>query len=143
MKLILTLLFAMSLHVAFAQSEKEVEKAIQDLRTAMLAEDADALRKLTSKNLSYGHSSGVIENQEAFIEVFASKKSDYQKWDISNQEISFPRKDLAIVRHKVLAEIAGSNGQVNKLDIGLLMIWSKEDGGWKLLARQAFRMPQP
>lgn len=143
MKLLLTLFFVQSISVAFAQAEKDVEKAILDLRTAMLAEDANSLRNLTSKHLSYGHSSGVIENQEEFLEVFASKKSDYQQWDIRDQEISFPNKNLAIVRHKVKAEISGANGQINKLDIGLLMVWTKEKGAWKLLARQAFRMPQP
>lgn len=126
----------------FAQAEKEVEAAIQALKTAMLAEDDAALKDLTSSDLSYGHSSGVIENQEQFLAVFAAKKTDYQKWDISDQTITFHGKELAIVRHHVNAEIAGANGQVNKLDIGLLMIWTKEKGDWKLLARQAFRKPQ-
>lgn len=126
----------------FAQAEKEVETAIQNLKTAMLAEDADALRNLTSPNLTYGHSSGVIENQEEFLAVFAAKNTDYQKWDISDQTITFHGKELAIVRHRVKAEITGANGQINNLDLGLLMIWTKEKGSWKLLARQAFRMPQ-
>jgi ketosteroid isomerase-like protein len=140
MKFILTFLLTLSISVAFAQAEKEVETAIQNLKTAMLAEDADALRNLTSPNLTYGHSSGVIENQAEFLAVFAAKKTDYQKWEISDQTITFHGKDLAIVRHRVKAEIAGANGQINKLDIGLLMIWTKEKGSWKLLARQAFRL---
>lgn len=126
----------------FAQAEKEVESAIQALKTAMLAEDDATLKNLTSADLSYGHSSGVIENQEQFLAVFAAKKTDYQKWDISDQTITFHGKKLATVRHHVNAEIAGANGQINKLDIGLLMVWTKEKGQWKLLARQAFRLPQ-
>lgn len=141
MKISLLLIFLLSAQLAFSQSEKEVNDAVQKLRIAMLAEDAETLKKLTSENLSYGHSSGVIETQDEFVAVFASKKSDYQKWDISDQTITFQGKKLAIVRHNVLGEIA-SNGNVNTLNLGLLMVWVKEKGEWKLLARQAFRVPQ-
>lgn len=143
MKTNLTLFLFFSISVAFAQSEKEVETAVQNLRTAMLAEDATALKSLTSENLSYGHSSGMIENQEEFVAVFASKKSDYQKWDVSDQTISFNGKDLAIVRQNVKGEIVSTvNNTTNNLNLGLLMVWVKEKGEWKLLARQAFRHPQ-
>lgn len=141
MKISLLLIFLLSAQLAFSQSEKEVNDAVQKLRIAMLAEDAETLKKLTSENLSYGHSSGVIETQDEFVAVFASKKSDYQKWDISDLSVSFHGKKVAIVRHNVLGEIA-SNGNVNTLNLGLLMVWVKEKGEWKLLARQAFRVPQ-
>lgn len=140
MKTTLTLILFFSLSVAFAQAEKEVETAVQNLRTAMLAEDAAALKNLTSENLTYGHSAGLIENQEQFLAVFSGGKTDYKTWDITEQSITFHGKKLAMVRHKVSAEIA-SNGNTNNLKIGLLMVWVKEKGDWKLLARQAFRLP--
>lgn len=143
MKIALTLFFAMTLTVAFSQSEKEVDEAVQKLRTALLAEDAAALKSLTSANLSYGHSAGTIENQEEFVAVFAAKNSDYKTWDVSDQTIEFHGKDLAIVRQNVKAEIVSiSNGTTNSLDMGIMMIWVKEKGEWKLLARQSFRFPQ-
>lgn len=140
MKTTLTLFLFFSISVAFAQSEKEVETAVQNLKTAMLAEDATALKSLTSENLSYGHSAGKIENQEQFLAVFSGGKTDYQTWDITEQEIKFHGKKLAMVRHKVSGEIA-SNGTTNNLKIGILMVWVKEKGDWKLLARQAFKLP--
>src|SRR5688572_23877948 len=60
----------------FAQDEKEVVAAVEKMRTALLAEDVATLKSLSSEDLTYGHSSGVIENQEQFLEVFASKKTD-------------------------------------------------------------------
>lgn len=125
----------------FAQAEKEVASAVEKMRTALLAEDVATLKSLTSEDLTYGHSSGVIENQEQFLEVFASKKTDYQKWDISDLSITFHGKELAMVRHNVIADFA-SNGNVTTLNLGLMMVWVKEKGTWKLLARQAFRRPQ-
>lgn len=140
MKTTLTLILFFSLSLAFAQAEKEVETAVQNLRTAMLAEDAATLKTLTSENLSYGHSGGLIENQEQFLAVFSGGKSDYQTWDITDLSINFHGKKLALVRHNVVAAIS-SNGNTNNLNLGLLMVWVKEKGNWKLLARQAFRQP--
>ena len=125
----------------FAQAEKEVASAVEKMRTALLAEDVATLKSLTSEDLTYGHSSGVIENQEQFLEVFASKKTDYQKWDISDLSITFHGKELAMVRHNVIADFA-SNGNVTTLNLGIMLVWVKEKGTWKLLARQAFRRPQ-
>ena len=141
MKPILIALFLVYSFSAFAQTESEVEEAVMQLGEAMLEENVDKLRNLTSVHLNYGHSSGAIENQEQFLAVFASQKSDYQKWDIYYLEISQPQKNLAIVRHNVKASIL-SNGNMNNLELGLLMVWTNEKGDWKLLARQAFRLPQ-
>lgn len=143
MKLSLLLGFLFITNLAFSQSEKEVDEVLQKMRTALLAEDAEMLRKLTSKNLSYGHSAGAIENQEEFVAVFEAKNSDYQIWEVSDQTIAFHGKNLAIVRQNVKAEILSkSNGTTNSLNMGLMMIWVKEKGEWKLLARQSFRYPQ-
>lgn len=141
MKNFLLLFFLLASNLAFSQSEKEVEAAVQKLTTAYLAEDAATLKTLTSENLSYGHSSGVIENQAQFLAVFESKKTDYQKWEVTDQTVTMHGKDLAMVRHNVVADFA-ENGAVKTLKLGLLMVWVKEKGEWKLLARQAFRTPQ-
>lgn len=143
MKLSLLLVFLFITNLAFPQSANEVDAAVQKLRTALLAEDADALKKLTSPNLTYGHSAGKIENQNEFLSEFVAKNSDYQTWEVSDQTIDFHGKDLAIVRQNVKAEIvAKTTGATNQLNMGLMMIWVKEKGEWILLARQSFRYPQ-
>ena len=126
-----------------AQSVGDLEAGLKAFQGALLAEDAPTLRSLTSENLSYGHSAGMIENQEEFVAVFEAKKTDYQIWEVSDQTIEFHGKDLAIVRQNVKAEILSlTNQTTNSLNMGLMMIWVKEKSGWKLLARQSFRYPQ-
>lgn len=141
MKYFLITCFCLLSHLAFSQSQLEVITAVEKLRIAMLAEDHATLRTLTSKDLSYGHSSGQIETQEEFLKVFETKIQDYQVWDVSDLWVAFHGENLAMVRYNVHAEIANQTN-VNKLDLGLLMVWVKEDGAWKLLARQAFRYPK-
>ncbi|MDX5338680.1 MAG: nuclear transport factor 2 family protein, partial [Cyclobacteriaceae bacterium] len=96
---------------------------------------------LTSEDLSYGHSGGLVENQEEFLKVFESKSQDYRVWDVRDLSVSFHGENTAMMRYYVNAEIV-TNEVPNKLDLGLLMVWIKEEGSWKLLARQAFRVPK-
>ena len=138
MKYLSLILWILVVIPTYAQSESDVKTALFQMRSAMLDEDEPTLRALTSEHLTYGHSSGVIETQEQFLAVFASGKTDYQNWDIYDLEITFPKSDLGLIRHKVNADINS-----NHLELGLLMVWTKEKGQWKLLARQAFRLPQP
>ena len=142
MKTTLLLFFVLCSNLAFSQAEIEVDAAVKKMQTALLAEDAATLQTLTTEDLSYGHSSGTIENQAAFLAVFESKVTDYQKWDISDQTITMHGNELAIVRHNISAEFA-EKGEVKNLKLGLLMVWVKNKGNWKLLARQAYRIPMP
>jgi ketosteroid isomerase-like protein len=48
----------------------------------------------------------------------------------------------AIVRHTLTGETE-RDGKTNPVKIGVLMIWHKQNGHWKLLARQAVRLEEP
>ncbi len=36
-----------------------------------------------------------------------------------------------------------TEGKVTPVKVGVMQVWQKEAGGWKLYARQAFRLPDP
>jgi len=140
MKLIFSLLILMvSLNVLQAQPTKEVEAAVERLRLAMVDPTAEALANITSKDLSYGHSAGLIENQSQFMEALVSGKSDFKSITFSDQTITMSGKNVAVVRHKLQGESLGA-GTYSNINLGILTVWVKEKGGWKLLARQAFRL---
>ena len=139
MKTIGFLLLLFMCNLSFAQSEKEVEAAVEKLRLAMIDPTAAALKSITSKDLSYGHSSGLMENQTEFIEALVSGKSDFKSIVLSDQSIALSGKNIALVRHKLKGETFNA-GVVGALNLGVLLIWSKEKGEWKLLARQGFKL---
>ena len=58
-------------------------------------------------------------------------------WD---QTIKIVDND-AIVRHTLTGETE-RDGKTNPVKIGVLMVWHKQDGNWKLLARQAVRLEE-
>ncbi|ERM82325.1 hypothetical protein P872_18725 [Rhodonellum psychrophilum GCM71 = DSM 17998] len=135
--LFLSLFFLCSF--SFAQSDKEVQTAIESLRIAMIDPSTEVLTQLTASNLSYGHSSGKIENREEFIEALVSGTSDFKTIILTDQTISFSGKKTAIVRHKLSGETL-DGGRSNTVNLGVLLVWVKEKGDWKLAARQAFRL---
>jgi ketosteroid isomerase-like protein len=118
----------------------EVETSIANLNAAMISKDKSILEKLTAEELSFGHSTGVVEDKSEFVQNVLSGPTTFSRIDISNQSIN-PAGDIAIVRN--ISTINGINkGQPLDLKIGVLMIWKKEGGVWKLLARQGFKLPE-
>src|SRR5690242_20005878 len=137
MKIIL-LVFVLftGINISWAQPEKEVEAAVEKLRLAIIDPTTESLSSLTSRDLSYGHSNGLLENQSQFIEALVSGKSDFRTLNITDQIVQMNGKNIAIVRHKLKGETIHSGPA--PVNLGVLTVWVKEKGGWKLLARQAF-----
>jgi ketosteroid isomerase-like protein len=125
--------------VAYAESadEASVKKAIDDLTKAMMAADKAKLEALVSDQLSYGHSAGKVETKAEFIGVIADKKTIYKSITLSDPTVSVVGNN-AIARHTFAAEVE-AGGQASSPKIGVMQVWVKDGGAWKLLARQAFR----
>ncbi len=141
LRLCLLVTCIISLGIVRAQSQNnEIETNVGKLNAAMISKDKSTLDKLTSDDLSFGHSTAVIQNKLEFLNDVVSGPTIFQKIDISNQTIQVAG-DIAIVRNT--SSFTGTN-KTGPLDIkiGVLMIWKKQNGTWKLLARQGFKLPQ-
>ena len=134
--IILGILFS---SIANAQSKKEqqVAAAVEQLKNAMISGIANELEKIVSDQLSYGHSSGAVDDMKIFIEKLSSGKSDFISIDLTNQSISISGK-TAVVRH-VLDAKTNDGGKSGEVKLKVLLIWQKLGGQWKLLARQAVK----
>ena len=122
---------------AESADEAAVGKAIDDLTKAMMAADKAQLEALVADQLSYGHSSGRVETKAEFIDVIAGKKTIYKSITLTDPVVSVAGNN-AIARHTFAAEVE-AGGQASSPKIGVLQVWVKDGGAWKLLARQAFK----
>lgn len=118
-------------------SQKDVADAAEKLRLAMVSGDSLALASIALPALSYGHSGGHVDDYREFVSKIASGKSDFVSIDIMDQRIVVQNK-VAIVRHRLKAETA-DKGVTGHVDLHVMLVWSKEKSGWKLLARQAVK----
>ncbi|MES2277421.1 MAG: nuclear transport factor 2 family protein [Bacteroidota bacterium] len=145
MKKLPVLLFACLLFTvsAFAQTkdEKDVSAAVEFMRKAMVDGDRANLTKLAAEDLSYGHSSGKIQNKAEFVEAIASGASDFVTIDLTEQTIKVVGT-TAIVRHKLAAQ-TNDGGKPGTTALGIMLIFQKQKGAWLLLARQAYKLPTP
>ncbi|MDI9871197.1 nuclear transport factor 2 family protein [Flectobacillus roseus] len=123
--------------IAQSKDEKAVAESVEKLRLAMIDPTKEALENIATEDLSYGHSGGKIENKAQFVEALVSGKSDFKSIQLTDQTISIHGK-TAIVRHSLAAETL-DGGKPGTVKLFILTVWSKEKGGWKLLARQAVK----
>jgi ketosteroid isomerase-like protein len=137
--LLLCSLSGCSALLAQSADEKEIAGRVESLRKAMIAADKATLGELVAEDLSYGHSSGLIEDKAAFIDEFVKGTSVFTSISLTDQTIKIAG-DVAIVRHHLIADTNNKNVP-GKADILVLLIWQKQNGQWKLLARQAAKIP--
>jgi ketosteroid isomerase-like protein len=139
LKLTLSFLCLFSGYVAAAPSadEQDVAKAVDQMTQAMLHKDIKALGALTSDNVTYGHSSGKIQNKEEFIADIETGRSGFNTLEMKNQKINM-NGDVALVRNHFSAEAVNS-GKVVPTEIENFQIWQKQKGQWLLIGRQAFK----
>ncbi len=120
-------------------NEKEIAATVEKFKKALLDPTKENLDELTAPELSYGHSSGKMEDKATFMQSLISKSSDFVTMELSQQTIKIVG-NTAIVRHNLNAETV-DGGKPGTAKIGVLLIWQKQQGKWKLLARQAFKLP--
>ena len=75
------------------------------------------------------------------MEQIASGKSDFVTIDLTDQTIKVVG-NTAIVNHKLSAQ-TNDGGKPGTVVLGVMLIFEKMKGEWKLLARQAFHYPEP
>ncbi|KIA95782.1 hypothetical protein OC25_04300 [Pedobacter kyungheensis] len=135
---VLSALLLGAVHFSFAQ-KAEVEAAVTKLTKLMVTPDSSSLDKLILPNLSYGHSSGKIQTKQEFLHSLLSGESDFVDINLTDQSVIIQNK-TALVRHTLNAKTNDKNVPGN-VKLYILLIWSKEKAGWKLLGRQAVKVP--
>lgn len=127
-----------SLLQAQSKQETAVANTVLRLHQAMINADKTELEDLTAEILSYGHSSGLIDNKKEFVEKIVSGRSDFVFIEMEDVLVNISGK-VAVVRHKLHAK-TNDNGKPGEVNLRILLVWQKLHGQWKLLARQAVKV---
>lgn len=137
---IFLLLFTTHLMVnAQTKEETAVLAAVENMRLALISGERAALENLAATDLSYGHSSGKIQDKAAFVEAIANGSSDFVSIELKNQTVKVTG-NTALVRHELHAK-TNDGGKPGEVHLGILLVWQKQGKDWKLLGRQAFKLP--
>jgi hypothetical protein len=126
--------------VAFACNDAGLSGAVEAFRVAMLNADASAIKDLASEALSFGHSNGVVQSRDEFIDVVVNKKEIFNQIHQTDHH-NVVVNDMGIARHIFEADIT-FEGKPLLVKLGMLQVWKQEGGKWRMLARQAYRLPE-
>lgn len=119
-------------------AEKEVAAAVDSLSRAIVDPEKGLLQRLTADELTYGHSSGLVQNKDEFIDDLINGDFDFSAVNTPDQNI-YVEGETAIVRQIFSAE-ATNAGEPIDIRLGNVLVYQKQNGEWKLLARQAFKL---
>lgn len=122
-----------------ADEAAAVTSAVEKLRVLMVTPDSAALGALVAEELNYGHSNVRIDTKASFIGDLMSGASDFLTMDLTEQTVRVVG-DTAIVRHTLTGNTADKGKDPGTVKLKVLLIWQKQAGEWKLLARQAVRV---
>lgn len=145
MKRILTLAFFSGIVIFFTGCKLSIPSAtvltetIEKFHKALIDPDSAILSGFVSDSLSYGHSSGKVENKEQFISTLTTGASNFLSITITNQQVTL-FSTTAIVRHDLEAAIHDKDKPAMTIHLRILMVWQIVADKWVLIARQAVKI---
>lgn len=132
----LALLIGSPLASAQSPDEAAVAQAVEAYRKAVIAKDRAQFEALLADQLNYWHSDGRNESKAVYMADALGPRAVWKSIDLTNQIIRVTG-DTAVVRHNYTGESEREGGKIQSTRIGVFMVWQKQDGRWRLLARQA------
>jgi ketosteroid isomerase-like protein len=125
---------------ALTDDEETVGKKLEAFRTAQMAKDGKALEALIWPELSYSHSSGVVQDKAEFLAGATDQKSKFLSLEYKDPSIRVVG-NAAIVRFHWMAESETiADGKKSSTNLHILMTWLKQGGDWKLLDRGSTKL---
>lgn len=120
------------------KSKAALKSSLDTFTQALIKPSMTVLDSITDDQLTYGHSSGLIQDKSEFIEDVLHGGFDFLTIDLSKQTIIYA-DNLAVVRH-VFESKALNKDKETIVRIGVMLVWSFNSDRWKLIARQAYRL---
>ena len=128
----------------FGQSKQEIEilansRLLQ--KTVFGTKDSATLDGLLASTLTYGHSSGKVQNRQEAVAGIIHNKSVYTDTSVKAYNVLI-NGNVATVRYEMRETETNGEGKISPLKLGVMLVWVQEKGKWKLFGRQAVRLPE-
>lgn len=123
-----------------AQSKEEaaVSAQLDKLNKAMVDKNQAALEDIYHASMWYGHSNGRLDDKITAIKDVMQGPVDFITLEATDRKIQVVEKNATI--RFIFEAKATNNGQEQTIRIGVMTVWKKEKSGWKLFARQAYKL---
>lgn len=135
-----TISFSASAQADIKGDKMNVMTQMWSFKNALTGKDSVALSKLLSDDLSYGHSTGLVQTKAQLIRDVMSGQQDYKSIEPSNMNIRlYDNTAIVTLQSKVNLLMQGKPLDLN---MNVLLVWIKKNNEWKMVARQSAKIAQ-
>jgi len=122
-------------------TKTDVESIVQEFNNAMINPSVQLLENLCAEVLTFGHSTGTIQNKSEFIDDVVNGPYDFKS--VTSQELSIIiSEETAVARFIYLANAIKDEAPVD-IRLGCIQVFQRQDNGkLKLIARQGYKLPE-
>lgn len=130
--------------VSVAQSGRaapadDILAAETDRVDALLRADYEALDRLLGEDLTYTHSTAVLDTKAMFLESLRSGRLRYLQFRHEDPKVRV-LGDVGLI-NTVVRIVSVNRGQENRNHLRVTIVYAKRDGRWQMVAWQSTRMP--
>jgi hypothetical protein len=111
-----------------------------ELYRAQVAGRVEDIEPLLSTDLRYLHSTGVAETRGEYLAGVAGRLYEYGRIESRNVRLNVS-EDLAIQDGMVDMTVSAHGARKTLIHLLFCLVWRREGARWKLLYRQATRIP--
>jgi ketosteroid isomerase-like protein len=132
---------AVAVSEPWTAAQREILAAERALYDAMSAKDFAAQERILHPDLSYVHSTAVVETRTAYLAGVAAGLYDYGA--IASRDVRIRIDGDTAVSYGIVDMHVAAEGEPKELlHLIYVLAWARHEGRWRLLLRQATRMPQ-
>lgn len=122
-----------------AAPANDILAAETDRVDALLRADYEALDRLLGEDLTYTHSTAVLDTKAMFLESLRSGRLRYLQFRHEDPKVRV-LGDVGLI-NTVVRIVSVNRGQENRNHLRVTIVYAKRDGRWQMVAWQSTRMP--
>lgn len=123
---------------AAADPEFDAVRRADDARViATVGFDREQLAAILSDDLTYGHSTGKVDNKASFIDAISSGRVKYASIIYESRKFTAAGPGIVLMTGRCVV----NNAKPNDHRLSFLAVWREENGVWRFLAWQSGKLP--
>jgi ketosteroid isomerase-like protein len=116
--------------------EKAVSAAETQWRQAVLEGNRSVLASLMAEDITYTHSSALTQTKEQFMESVVSGSTKYQGIEFKTTQMRQYGDTIIVIHDAIITTV-----QTGVAHLYLTHVWSRQNGRWQMVSRQATKIP--
>ena len=123
-------------------TDEDVKGVLEAFNTALINADKKVLEEICAEQLTYGHSSGLIQNKVEFIDDLVNGPFDFKS--VSSPELTIQISEKTAIARFIFLAKAIKDDETVTIRLGCIQVFQQQENGkLKLLARQGYKLPNP